>query len=72
MSAACRVLAALRAMLLFGILLGVSAVGAQSLQEMLTLNVIGAQPGDYVVEYKLRDISGDKTTSFELPFKIAS
>ena len=23
-------------------------------------------------EYKLRDISGDKTTSFELPFKIAS
>lgn len=39
---------------------------------LLTLNVSGAPPGDYVVEYKLRDISGDKTTSFELPFKIAS
>jgi hypothetical protein len=38
----------------------------------LTLNVTGAPPGDYVVEYKLRDISGDKSTSFELPFKIAS
>ena len=39
---------------------------------LLTLNVTGAPPGDYVVEYKLRDISGDKSTSFELPFKIAS
>src|SRR5580704_1854003 len=39
---------------------------------LLTLNVTGAPSGDYVVEYKLRDISGDKTTSFELPFKIAS
>jgi hypothetical protein len=39
---------------------------------LLTLNVSGAPPGDYVVEYKLRDISGDKTTSFELPFKISS
>ena len=39
---------------------------------LLTLNVTGALPGDYVVEYKLRDISGDKSTSFELPFKIAS
>ncbi len=37
----------------------------------LTLNVTGAPPGDYVVEYKLRDITGKKTTSFELPFKIA-
>ena len=39
---------------------------------VLTLNVTGAPPGDYVVEYKLRDVSGDKSTSFELPFKIAS
>jgi hypothetical protein len=39
---------------------------------LLTLNVTGAPSGDYVVEYKLRDISGEKTTSFELPFKIAS
>ena len=39
---------------------------------LLTLNVTGAPAGDYVVEYKLRDISGDKSTSFELPFKIAS
>src|SRR5216684_3092138 len=39
---------------------------------VLTLNVTGAPPGDYVVEYKLRDISGDKSTSFQLPFKIAS
>jgi hypothetical protein len=38
---------------------------------LLTLDVSGAPPGDYVGEYKLRDISGDKTTSFELPFKIA-
>ena len=37
----------------------------------LTLNVTGAPPGDYVVEYKMRDIAGDKSTSFELPFKIA-
>ena len=39
---------------------------------VLTLNVTGAPPGDYVVEYKLRDVSGEKSTSFELPFKIAS
>jgi hypothetical protein len=37
----------------------------------LTLDVTGANPGDYVLEYKLRDITGDKSTSFELPFKIA-
>ena len=39
---------------------------------VLTLNVTGAPPGDYVVEYKLRDVSGEKSTSFALPFKIAS
>jgi hypothetical protein len=37
----------------------------------LTLNVTGAPPGDYVVEYKMRDIAAEKSTSFELPFKIA-
>jgi hypothetical protein len=40
---------------------------------MLTLNLdlTGANPGDYVLEYTLHDISSDKSTSFELPFKIA-
>jgi len=38
----------------------------------LTLNVTGAPPGDYVVEYKLRDIASNKSTTFELPFKIGS
>jgi hypothetical protein len=37
----------------------------------LTLNVNGAPPGDYVLEYKLHDIASDKRTSFDLPFKIA-
>jgi hypothetical protein len=37
----------------------------------LTLNVTGAPPGDYVVEYKLRDIASDKSTVLELPFKIS-
>ncbi len=37
----------------------------------LTLDVSGADPGDYVLEYKLRDVTGNKSTAFELPFKIA-
>jgi len=37
---------------------------------VLTLKVSDAPPGDYVVEYKLRDTTGPKTTSFSLPFKI--
>lgn len=37
----------------------------------LTMNVSGAPPGDYVLEYKLRDISGNKSTVMDLPFKIA-
>jgi len=37
----------------------------------LTLDVSGADPGDYVLEYKLRDIASAKFTSFELPFNIA-
>jgi hypothetical protein len=37
----------------------------------LTLDVSGADPGDYVLEYKLRDIASAKSTSFELPFNIA-
>ena len=37
----------------------------------LTMNVSGAPPGDYVLEYKLRDITGDKSAVVELPFKIA-
>ncbi len=39
---------------------------------VLTLNLTSAPPGDYVVEYKLRDIASDKTASFNMPFKIAS
>ena len=38
---------------------------------VLTLNIKDAPPGDYVVEYKLRDVSSDKATTFNLPFKIA-
>lgn len=40
---------------------------------MLTLNLdlTGASPGDYVLEYTLHDIASDKSTSFDLPFKIA-
>jgi hypothetical protein len=37
---------------------------------VLTLNVSGAPPGDYVLEYKLHDVTSDKSTSFDLPFKI--
>ena len=38
---------------------------------VLTLNISDAPPGDYVVEYKLRDVSSDKTATFNMPFKIA-
>ena len=38
----------------------------------LTLNLSGAPPGDYVIEYKLRDVASDKSVSFELPFKIGT
>ena len=37
---------------------------------ILTLNMSSAPAGDYVVEYKLHDIASDKTTTFEMPFKI--
>jgi hypothetical protein len=39
---------------------------------VLTLNMSSAPAGDYVIEYKLHDIASDKTTSFQMPFKIAS
>jgi hypothetical protein len=38
---------------------------------VLTLNLTGVKPGDYMVEYTLHDIASDKTGSFTLPFKIA-
>jgi hypothetical protein len=38
----------------------------------LSLDLDGAPPGDYIVEYKLHDIASDKTTSFEQPFKIGT
>lgn len=38
----------------------------------LSLNLTGAPPGDYVLQFRLRDIASDKSTSFELPFTIVS
>lgn len=39
---------------------------------MVTLNLSlgNTAPGDYLVEYKLRDIAGDKTYTISQPFKI--
>jgi hypothetical protein len=37
---------------------------------VLTSN-LDAPPGDYVLEYTLHDVTGDKSTTFKLPFKIA-
>ena len=36
----------------------------------LSLDVTGAPPGDYVLAYKLRDVTGPKTATLELPFTI--
>ena len=36
----------------------------------LTLDISGAPPGNYVLQYRLRDIASNKTASFELPFTI--
>lgn len=37
----------------------------------LTLELDGAPPGDYVLVYTLRDITGDKSGELTLPFSIA-
>jgi hypothetical protein len=37
----------------------------------LTMNVNGAPPGDYVLEYKLRDIADGKLLVVDLPFRIS-
>jgi hypothetical protein len=37
---------------------------------VLTMNLTGAPAGDYVIEYKLRDIASSKTVNFSQPFKI--
>lgn len=37
----------------------------------LTLDLDGAPPGDYVVQYTLNDIASDKSGQFSLPFTIA-
>jgi hypothetical protein len=37
----------------------------------LTMSVSGAPPGDYILEDRLRDVTGDKATTVQLPFKIA-
>lgn len=54
----------------FGKLAWVSHVRNREVMVNLTLNVTGLPPGDYVVEFQLRDITGSKTASFELPFQI--
>jgi hypothetical protein len=36
----------------------------------LTLEIGGAPPGDYVVEYRTRDIASDKAGTISLPFSI--
>jgi hypothetical protein len=38
----------------------------------LTVTLTGLQPGDYVVEFTLRDITGPKSTTFKLPFTSAA
>jgi hypothetical protein len=38
----------------------------------LTLDLSGAEPGDYIVEYTLHDLASDKVGTFSLPFAIAS
>ena len=37
----------------------------------LTMSVSGAPAGDYVLEYKLRDIASEKSMVIDLPFTIA-
>lgn len=37
---------------------------------LLNLNLSDIEPGDYVIEYKLRDIASSKSVSFSQPFKI--
>jgi len=37
----------------------------------LTLNLEGAPPGDYVIEYKTRDITSSKSGTISFPVKIA-
>jgi hypothetical protein len=37
---------------------------------VLTMTLTGAPAGDYVIEYKLRDVTSSKSTSFSQPFKI--
>ena len=36
----------------------------------LTLDVTGAEPGNYILEYKVRDIASDKSTVISLPFSL--
>jgi hypothetical protein len=37
----------------------------------ITLNLTGAPPGDYVVEWRMRDDNSPKTVAFEQAFSIA-
>ena len=47
-----------------------SRAKVQELMVNLTLTLTDFPVGDYVLEYKLHDITSDKATSFALPFKI--
>ncbi len=38
---------------------------------VLNLNLSDAPPGEYLLEYKLHDVTSDKATTFQMPFKIA-
>ena len=51
----------------------VETIRAQNREFMLTLtmSVSGADPGDYILEYKLRDVASDKSAVVNLPFTIA-
>jgi len=55
----------------FAYLEGESHARNREFMVVLTLSVTGAPAGDYVLEYRLRDLTGDKSTSFKLPIKIA-
>lgn len=45
-------------------------VANQEIYTHLTLDVSGADPGDYVLHYTINDNVGDKVTAFEQPFTV--
>jgi hypothetical protein len=55
----------------FGKMAETSRVRNREFFVTLTMSVKGAKPGDYVLQYKMRDIASDKSVVIDLPFKIA-